>query len=295
MASRKKAPAPGLFGPDEESALSETSEPAKAPRKKASRGAPPFDDRVSAALTSLPGLVERLEALIADVPKAEQFEPLAEHIYSFAQSGPRLMESLESVKDAVPQIESATRALGETATTLQDTNQRLAESLMRMPAAEDYEPFSAPLVEFTKISPALTATLREAMVSFSAVSHVTKRLETFSKSLKHLESTEPAPPPAKAKARVEPANPDRHGRVAESLETLANEIDGALEKLPKDPEYARVAEQLRELATVSPSLMDWMKEVKPLSPPLAASVVTLRRVANHLRDNAALLRGDKNQ
>jgi len=294
MAPRKKAPAPGLFGPDEPGDLQETPAPPKTPRRRASSGtAPVIDDKVTAALSRLPDLVERLEALIADVPQAEQFEPLAEHIYSFAQSGPRLMESLESVKDAVPQIEQATQALGETATTLQDTNQRLAESLMRLPAAEDYEPLAAPLVEFTKVSPALTETLREAVVSFSAVSQVTKRLEAISKSLKHLESGDPAPPRPKAKA--EPASSERHGKVAESLETLANEIDGALEKIPKDPEYARVAEQLRELATVSPSLMDWMKEVKPLSPPLAASVLTLRRVANHLRDNAALLRGDKKQ
>jgi hypothetical protein len=55
-----------------------------------------------------------------------------------------------------------------------------------------------------------------------------------------------------------------------------------------------VAEQLRELATVSPSLMDWLKEVKPLSPPLAGSVLTLRRVATSLRENATLLRGEKN-
>lgn len=61
------------------------------------------------------------EALIAEVPQAEQIKPLAEHIYSFAQSGPRLMESLESVKEAVPQIETATQALGETAGRLQDT------------------------------------------------------------------------------------------------------------------------------------------------------------------------------
>jgi hypothetical protein len=296
MAPRKKAPAPGLFGPDE-SSEPEGPEPAKTPRKKAAKSAP-ADDRVQAALSRLPDLVDRLEALIADVPKAEQFEPLAEHIYSFAQSGPRLMESLESVKDAVPQIESATQALGETATALQDSNQRLAESLMRMPAAEDYEPFSAPLVEFTKISPALTATLRDAMISFAAVSDVTKRLETFSKTLRHLDGG-PAPAPPKTRGKSAAADGDGHGqghgKVAESLDTLANEIDGALEKLPKDPEYARVAEQLRELATVSPSLMDWMKEVKPLSPPLAASVVTLRRVANQLRDNAAVLRGDKKQ
>ncbi len=289
MAPRKKAPAPGLFGPDE--TVSEPEAP-KTPRKRSARAAPPVvDDRVAASLARLPDLVERLEALIADVPQAEQFEPLAEHIYSFAQSGPRLMESLESVKAAVPQIESATQALGETAATLQDTNQRLAESLMRLPAAEDYEPLAAPLIEFTRISPALTETLREAVVSFSAVSQVTKRLEGISRSLKQMENAEPAP--AKPKAKTENADAARQARVAETLDTLANEIDGALEKIPKDPEYARVADQLRELATVSPSLMEWMKEVKPLSPPLAGSVLTLRRVATSLRDNAALLRGGK--
>jgi hypothetical protein len=291
MAPRKKATAPSLFGPDEP--ILSGAEAPKAPRKRAARAAAaPLDDKWAAALALLPSLVERLEALIADVPKAEQFEPLAEHIYSFAQSGPRLMESLESVKDAVPQIESATQALGETATTLQDTNQRLSESLMRLPAAEDYEPLAAPLIEFTKISPALTETLREAVVSFAAVSQVTKRLEGISKSLKQMEGGEPAAP--KAKAKAEPAIAERHGKVAESLETLANEIDGALEKIPKDPEYARVAEHLRELATVSPSLMEWMKEVKPLSPPLAGSVLSLRRVANSLRENASVLRGEKN-
>ncbi len=289
MAPRKKVQAPGLFGPDETISEPEAQKP---PRKRSARAAAPaIDDRVAASLAKLPDLVERLEALIADVPQAEQFEPLAEHIYSFAQSGPRLMESLESVKAAVPQIESATQALGETATTLQDTNQRLAESLMRLPAAEDYEPLAAPLIEFTKISPALTATLREAVVSFSAVSQVTKRLEGISRSLKQMESAEHAP--AKPKTKTENADTSRQAHVAEALDTLANEIDGALEKIPKDPEYARVAEQLRELATVSPSLMEWMKEVKPLSPPLAGSVLTLRRVATSLRDNAAFLRGGK--
>ena len=292
MAPRKKVTAPGLFGPDEPSSSPDSDPLPKTPRKRTPRLAPlPADDRVAASLARLPELVERLEALIAEIPKAVEFEPLAEHIYSFAQSGPRLMESLESVKDAVPQIESATQALGETATTLQDTNQRLAESLLRLPAAEDYEPLAAPLVEFTRISPALTQTLREAVVSFAAVSQVTKRLEAISKSLKQAESADPAP--AGSKTRPETGDSARHGKVAESLETLANEIDGALEKIPKDPEYARVAEQLRELATVSPSLMDWMKEVKPLSPPLAGSVLTLRRVATRLRENASVLRGEK--
>lgn len=293
MASRKKAAVADLFGTDEGLKPQADAEP-KAPRKRAVKApaAPAIDDRTAALLARLPDLVERLEALVAEVPKAVEFEPLAEHIYAFAQSGPRLMESLESVKAAVPQIETATQALGETAMTLQDTNQRLAESLMRLPAAEDYEPLAAPLIEFTKISPALTETLREAVVSFASVTQVTKRLEAISSHLKLAEAAQPAPPSVKTKAKAEVVSAS-NGHVAETLETLANEIDGALEKIPKDPEYARVADQLRELATVSPSLMEWMKEVRPLSPPLAGSVLTLRRVATSLRENASILRGDK--
>lgn len=288
MASRKKAPEPDLFGSDEPEAVSATVAP-KPSRKKSPRAtvAVVADDRVANALDRLPDLVDRLEGLLAEVPKAAEFEPLAEHIYAFAQSGPRLMESLESVKDSVPQIEAATAALAETATTLQDTNQRLTESLLRLPAADDYEALAAPLLEFTRVSPALTEALRETMVSFASVSQVTKRLEAVSRALTAAEAPAASPAPAPVPApRVERA-------VAESLETLANEIDAALEKIPKDPEYARVADQLRELATVSPSLMEWMKEVKPLAPPLAGSVVTLRRVATSLRDNASILRGDK--
>ena len=289
MVTRKKADAPGLFEADADP-TPEAEGPARPARKRAVRKAPAeSDERFATAVQRFPELLDRFEALIAEIPNAAEFEPLAEHIYSFAQSGPRLMESLESVKDAVPQIEAATQALGETATTLQDTNQRLAESLMRLPAAEDYEPLAAPLIEFTKISPALTQTLREAVVSFAAVSQVTKRLEGISKALRQAEAAEPV----QARPKPRPGAPDERHGIAESLETLANEIDGALEKIPKDPEYARVAEQLRELATVSPSLMEWMQEVKPLSPPLAGSVLTLRRVANTLRENASTLRGEK--
>jgi hypothetical protein len=242
-------------------------------------------------MSRLPALVERLEGLIAEIPRAADFEPLAEHIYSFAQLGPRLLESLESAKDSVPRIDSATRALGETAATLQDANQRLTESLMQFPTAEDYEPLAAPLVEFARVQPALTESLRAAVISFATVSEVAKRLDGASKLLTQEERAEPAPDQGNEKA--ENAAAPRRSVVAESLETLANEIDEALEKIPKDPEYARVAEQLRELATVSPSLMDWLKSVKPLSPPLARSVVTLRRVATSLRENASILREEE--
>lgn len=218
---------------------------------------------VRGALERLPSLVARLEEAIGEAPRGAEFEPLAEHLYAFAQSAPKLMESLEAVVDAVPQIEAATDALSRTATRL-----------------------APPLVEFTKVSPALAETMRDAVRSFATARETVARLEAATKAVAASRGkAEKAPPRATADARATSG-------VAESLESLANEIDATLVRLPKDPEYARVAEQLRELATVSPSLMDWMHEVKPLAAPLAGSVVTLRRVANTLRENASKLRGE---
>ena len=89
MAPRKKVTDPGLFEPDEPLSDPESEASVKVPRRRTTRAAPsPADERVAASLARLPELVERLEALIAEVPKAVEFEPLAEHIYSFAQTGP---------------------------------------------------------------------------------------------------------------------------------------------------------------------------------------------------------------
>lgn len=291
MARKNKVDLFGEMGTEN----AEAPKAAAKPRRRTSAEQAPSAE-VATALEKLPGLIARLEEMIGEVPRAAEFEPLAEHIYSFAQSGPKLMESLEAVKAAVPQIEAATAALSETATTLQDTNQRLSESLLRLPSAEDYEPLATPLVEFTKVSPALTETMRDAVRSFSSVRETVARLETTAKSFAASTSaaaTPIAPPPKPARGPKGAVEGRVQVEIAETLETLANEIDGTLVKLPKDPEYGRVAEQLRELATVSPSLMEWMKEVKPLAAPLAGSVVTLRRVATTLRENAARLRGDK--
>ena len=55
-----------------------------------------------------------------------------------------------------------------------------------------------------------------------------------------------------------------------------------LQTLPREPEYARVAAQLREIASVSPSLGDWLQEVPRLSMPLGASIETLEEAAAEL-------------
>ena len=220
---------------------------------------------VRRALERLPSLVARLEEVIGETPRASEFEPLADHLYAFAQSAPKLMESLEAVVDAVPQIEAATDALSRTATRL-----------------------APPLVEFTKVSPALAETMRGAVKSFATVRETVVKLEAATKAVAAVKGRSEKPAPSREPRASGPSS----AAIADSLDSLANEIDGSLVKLPKDPEYAKVADQLKELATVSPSLMDWMKDVKPLAAPLAGSVVTLRRVANTLREHAAKLRGD---
>lgn len=86
--------------------------------------------------------------------------------------------------------------------------------------------------------------------------------------------------------RDRPASVSAAPRVRRHLEQAAAQLDsarltlvGALDTLPRDPDYAAVARQLRELATVSPSLMEWLKQVPKVSTPLAASAKGLQDAA----------------
>ena len=102
---------------------------------------------------------ELLSATAAELPRADDFQPLADHLYAFAESAPRLLESLEAVRAAVAPLESAARSLGDVAETLVATHHGWSESLLRLPRAEDYEPLTEPLREFARVSPLLAETL----------------------------------------------------------------------------------------------------------------------------------------
>jgi hypothetical protein len=55
-------------------------------------------------------------------------------------------------------------------------------------------------------------------------------------------------------------------------------LAAALERLPEPEDYEPAARNLRELASVSPSLLAWLREEVPaLSAPLADSVADLRQ------------------
>ena len=77
--------------------------------------------------------------------------------------------------------------------------------------------------------------------------------------------------------------------VSARMEAAERAIDDALASLPDESDYGPVAAQLRELATVSPSLMEWMRQVPPLTAPLAQSIEALSRAAKALRDGRAQL------
>jgi hypothetical protein len=255
--------------------------PGKAPTPRSRRRAPaapkaaPAD--LAALTTQLRETAELLVASLAEVPKAQDFQPLADHLYAFAESTPRLIESLEAVRAAVKPMEAAARSLGEVAETLVATHQGWSESLMRLPRAEDYEPLAAPLREFARVSPALAESLGSVMRAVAPLPEVVGRLSETAEKLRAL-PTAPRVPAGGRDGTATAALTEAADRMAAAREA----IRAALESLPQDAAYAKFAAQLKELATVSPSLMDWLRQVPTLSLPLGEGVAALEQAAEDL-------------
>jgi len=134
------------------------------------------------------------------------------------------------------------------------------QSLLQLPRAEDYEPLVGPLREFTRVSPVLAETLASVV---RAVTSLPKLIE---------------PLLAAAGAGSGRDLAEAAGRVSAARRAIGE----ALATLPRDRTYASAAAHLRELATVSPSLMEWMKQLPALSMPLADSVAALKEAAREL-------------
>jgi ABC-type transporter Mla subunit MlaD len=195
---------------------------------------------------ALHGLVARLTATcdtlahaLREAPKAADFQPLADHLYAFAQAAPRLVDSLHELSEGLV----ATRASFD-------------EALLRMPRPEEYEPLAEPLRRFARTSPELIEVVRELQAIMAGM----RGSSTSSGSV-----------PPRARERLE--------QVAAEVDTAHRALVDALGSLPRDPDYAAVARQLRELATVSPSLMEWLEQVPRVAMPLAASAKGLQEAA----------------
>ena len=141
------------------------------------------------------------------------------------------------------ELAAAVRALEHVALSLHFTHESFAQSLLRLPRAEDYDPLTDALRRLAAATPALLA------------------------------SRAPAPP----SAAPGPAR-DRGSSVEARSAILAarERIERALDGLPTAADYEPTARNLREMATVSPSLMEWLREVPALATPLADSVEGLR-------------------
>jgi ABC-type transporter Mla subunit MlaD len=172
-------------------------------------------------------------------------------------------------------MEAAARSLGEVAETLVATHQSWSESLLRLPRAEDYEPLAAPLREFARVSPALAETFGSVVRSVAPLPELVARLSETADKLRALR---PASPTVSASDALAPALAE----AADRLGAARLAIRGALDSLPRDPAYATFAAHLKELATVSPSLMEWLRQVPTLSLPLGEAVASLGQAAQDL-------------
>jgi hypothetical protein len=212
---------------------------------------------------------------------APDHPPLAEPLDELARVAPALIESLRSLPDALAPVERATQALGEIARGLEHAQTRLQEVTFHLPRPSEYEPLAEPLRDFARLSPALVGSLEAAPRLADALVAATLRIEA---AVEHI-GTQPTPV-APAPAAEAPLSPGllalRLSRIAHAIGSARDAIRDALRSLPPAERYAPVARQLKELASVSPSLMEWMREVPRLTTPLAGCVDALNAAAEEL-------------
>jgi hypothetical protein len=263
-ARRKKAgspDAPRETPPEIEKALSALRDEIAELRRALTTTAPVAagsPSELAGVVQKLKESAELLASGLKDVPKVDDFQPLADHLYEFAQAMPQLAKSLQGVQQAVEPLEDAVRALEHV--------------LVTLPRAEDYEPLIGPLREFAKVAPALAEQLAVVMKSVAPLHDTVAQLRKTAESLRQ------APPG--------PAGDGAAERMAQARQAIRD----ALASLPRDPEYRRVADHLKALASVSPSLGEWLAEVPKLSMPLGDSIASLQHAAALLSDGEDALR-----
>lgn len=222
--------------PAAKSAAAKTARTKTAVVKRPAAPPPPGLESLVVRLTAAS---ETLARAAAELPKASDFQPLADHLYGFAQTAPAIMESLRELSEGLAATQSSFEG-----------------ALLRMPHPDEYEPLAAPLRDFARISPKMVEVLEELRARLALGASATMEAD-------------PPPPSVPAisivtRRRLEEALGD--------LDTARKTVRRAVSTLPDEEAYAPVAAQLRELASVSPSLLDWLQETPRLAAPLAASV-----------------------
>lgn len=170
-------------------------------------------------------------------------------------------------------LEGAARSLGEVAETLVVTHQGWSESLLRLPRAEDYEPLTDPLREFARVSPLLAETLAAVVKAVTPLPGLVEQV---------LGAVGSGEGRGSARSRSESGLRRPLEDAADCMASVRASIREGLSTLPRDPAYGKAAAQLRELATVSPSLMEWLRQLPEIALPLGDAVSALDQAAADL-------------
>lgn len=258
----------------------------KAPAKPAARARTtrPAPIGLPGALARLESSHEALREALAEVPTAADFQPLADHLYEFARIAPTLSERLGDFASVVETLQALHGALSEAVSLVPraDEYEPLAEPLRRFAQAAPAlvasldevvsvtRPLAEPLREFATVAPALGERLADVARSAAPLAESVKRLQGLDAAIARLERLAGAAPADAASAAMPPLG-DTPDQVARARALIVE----ALESLPRREEYAPAAAQLREIASVSPTLLDWMAEVPRLSAPLRDSIERL--------------------
>jgi hypothetical protein len=173
--------------------------------------------------------------------------------------------------------QAALMSLQAATESLQAVQASFADALFHMPRASEYEPLVDPLRQFARLVTPLSEHLTAWPRVIAELKQQAPRVA--------LAPAPPSPTPGLAARAAETLH-----EVAQELDTLRTQLVAALDTLPSAEEYTPVAQQLRELASVSPSLLEWMEEVPRLSAPLSHSVDGLRDSADRLEQLAVRVR-----
>jgi len=178
---------------------------------------------------------------------------------------------------------AAVDRLAEAAEALQSAQASLQDALFHMPRASEYEPLAEPLRDFARLAPALIESL-SAMPRLAALLEASvRRVEQVAERFETPRFASPAAASDALPAATRATSVDL-GRVAERVQQARRTILEALGSLPAEDDYVPVARQLREIASVSPSLLSWLDEVPKLTIPLSRSVTGLHGAAAALEE-----------
>ena len=138
-----------------------------------------------------------------------------------------------------------------------------------------------------RVAPGIVELIGEAMRVASSLATATTGLEQAAARLEAASrgagEALPTPPSEKLVADLREA--------LARVDTARTAIVDALDALPRAADYEPFAKQLREIASVSPSLMEWMGEVPRVAAPLRDSVERLWEAASVLKAAGAILDG----